>query len=54
MHVLSVKHVVDMSPSLFVIFKAVFADGLARLPVSVDQLLEDNRIAFRDVDFPFV
>ena len=54
MHVLSVEHVVNMSPSLLVVVQAVFADGLAGLPVSVDQLLEDNGIALCDVDSPFV
>jgi hypothetical protein len=54
MHVLSVEHVVDMAPSLFVVFQAVFADGLAGLPVSVDQFLENNGIALCDVDSPFM
>jgi hypothetical protein len=43
-----------MSPSLLVVVQAVFADGLAGLPVSVDQLLEDNGIALCDVDSPFM
>jgi hypothetical protein len=43
-----------MTPSLLVVFQAVLTDRLASLPVPVDQFLEDDRIAFCDVDSPFV
>lgn len=53
-HVLSVEHVVDIAPSLLVVVKAILADWLTRLPVAVDQPLEDDRVTLSDIDVPLV
>lgn len=53
-HILPMKHVVDMSPALLVIVERVDADRLARPPVAVDELAEHNRIALLDIDTPLV
>lgn len=52
MHVLPVKHVVDIPPLLFVIFQVVVVQDLPRLPVSHDKVHEDHRLHVRDVNFP--
>lgn len=43
-----------ISPLLLVVVQAEHADRLARLPVSVDELLEDDGVALLDVDVPLV
>ena len=53
-HVLPMKHVVDISPALFVVVEVVDANGLAGLPIAVDELLEHHGVALGYVDAPFV
>lgn len=48
------EHVVDVTPSLFIVVQVIDTDWLSRFPISINELFKDNRIAFGNVDIPLM
>jgi len=51
-HVLAMEHVIDITPSGFVVVQVVLVEHIASLPVTHDELLKDYGFHRRDVDSP--
>lgn len=52
-HVLAIEHIRRVTPNFFVVVLVVLVEHTAGLPVTHDELLEDNRFHQRDIGFPF-
>ena len=52
-HVLAIEHIRRVTPNFFVVVLVVLIEHTAGLPVTHDELLEDNRFHQRDIGFPF-
>ncbi|KAA8644280.1 hypothetical protein EYZ11_002837 [Aspergillus tanneri] len=52
--ILSLEHIIVISPSLLVVRKVIHIDWLPSLPVAVDLFAEDDGIAFCNINPPFM
>lgn len=54
MHILSVEHVIHMTPPLFIVCQVVDIGLVSSLPVAIDELSQDHRVSLLDVNAPFM
>lgn len=54
MHVLTVEHIIFISPFLLIVIQVIDADRLTRLPAPVDEFLQNDGVALLDVHTPLV
>ena len=54
MHVLAMKHIVDISPAVLVVGKVIDTDGFPSSPVAVDEFTQYHRITTGDIYIPFM
>lgn len=53
-HVLTVEHPVHVSPALLVVGQVIDTVGLASVPVTADELLEEHRVSLLHINSPFL
>jgi hypothetical protein len=54
MHILSMKHVVHISPPLLIVIQIIHTHRLPRLPVPIDQLLQHDWVTLGNINPPLV
>lgn len=54
MHILSVEHVIHMTPPLFIICQVIDIGLVSGLPVTINELSQDHRVSLLVVHAPFM